>query len=226
MSTLGERIRQARGDKSQDTFAKLLGISKGSLGFYERNENLPNIDVVLKICSIANVSLDWLVSGTDFFPGVPPLAVGAGNSPQTIEAQDHQIIMIPMVEARLSAGHGSFETDSTSERQYSFRSDFLLRKGNISQMVLMRVSGDSMAPAVEDSDVVLIDQSQNKPIPGKVYAVGVEDMVYLKRVNAEPGKLVLLSDNKGYAPMTIDTRGDLESNIRIIGRVIWCCREM
>lgn len=64
MSTLGERIRLARGNLSQETFSRALNISKGSLGFYERNENLPNTEVVLKICSKTGVSLEWLLTGS------------------------------------------------------------------------------------------------------------------------------------------------------------------
>ena len=64
MDTLGSRIRFARGKTSQEAFAKTLQISKGSLGFYERDENLPNSDVILKICSITGVSLVWLMTGT------------------------------------------------------------------------------------------------------------------------------------------------------------------
>ena len=64
MSTLGERIKLARGKASQDVFSRALKISKGSLGFYERNENLPNTDVILKICSETGVSLVWLLTGT------------------------------------------------------------------------------------------------------------------------------------------------------------------
>lgn len=63
MNTLGERIKSARGNISQETFSRALGISKGSLGFYERNENLPNTDVVLKICSKTGVRLEWLLTG-------------------------------------------------------------------------------------------------------------------------------------------------------------------
>ena len=48
---------------SQEAFSRELGISKGSLGFYERNENLPNTDVVLKICSKTGVRLEWLLTG-------------------------------------------------------------------------------------------------------------------------------------------------------------------
>lgn len=48
---------------SQEAFSRQIGISKGSLGFYERNENLPNVDVILKICSKAGVGLEWLLTG-------------------------------------------------------------------------------------------------------------------------------------------------------------------
>lgn len=63
MSTLGERIKLARAGISQDAFSRELNISKGSLGFYERNENLPNTEVVLKICSKTGVGLEWLLTG-------------------------------------------------------------------------------------------------------------------------------------------------------------------
>lgn len=63
MSTLGERIKLARARISQDAFSRELNISKGSLGFYERNENLPNTEVILKICSKTGVGLEWLLTG-------------------------------------------------------------------------------------------------------------------------------------------------------------------
>lgn len=52
MTTLGSRIKMARGKESQEKFASRLEISKGALGFYERDENRPNADVILKICAL------------------------------------------------------------------------------------------------------------------------------------------------------------------------------
>jgi transcriptional regulator with XRE-family HTH domain len=63
MRTLGARIRFARGRISQDTFSGMIGVSKGSLGGYERDENLPNTDVVLKICRQTGISVEWLLTG-------------------------------------------------------------------------------------------------------------------------------------------------------------------
>ena len=93
-------------------------------------------------------------------------------------------------------------------------------------MVLLRVSGDSMQPRILHNDVVLIDQSQSDPVPGRIYAVGVEDMVYLKIVNAMPGKLILTSVNPGYAPIEADTCEQLADLVRIIGRAVWVGREL
>ena len=136
-----------------------------------------------------------------------------------------EILMVPMVDAHLSAGHGSFEVSGDVTRHYAFRADFLMRKGQVAHMVLMRVDGDSMAPQIQNNDVVLLDQSQKDLRPGKIYAVGVEDMVYLKKVDAKPGEITLYSINEEYSPLRIDTRGDQEDCIRIIGRAVWWCRE-
>ena len=64
MKTLGSRIRFARGALSQEVFAAKIGVSKGSLGGYERDENLPNSDIILKICQETGVSVEWLLLGT------------------------------------------------------------------------------------------------------------------------------------------------------------------
>ena len=77
MSTLGSRIRLVRGEESQSSFAARLEISKGALGFYERDENLPKTDVVLKICALSGVQLDWLLTGN------PPMR-SKGDAPRAL----------------------------------------------------------------------------------------------------------------------------------------------
>jgi len=93
-------------------------------------------------------------------------------------------------------------------------------------MVLMRVAGDSMEPQIFNDDVVLVDQSQTTPRAGGLFAIAVEDVVYIKMVDTLPGKIVLKSYNNSYAPLEIDARGDLADGIRIIGRAVWVGREL
>lgn len=63
MNTLGSRIKFVRGAETQEAFAAQIGISKGAIGGYERDANSPSADVVLKICSGTNISVEWLMTG-------------------------------------------------------------------------------------------------------------------------------------------------------------------
>ena len=95
MSTLGERITSARGSISQEIFSRDLGISKGSVGFYERNENLPNTDVVLKICSKTGVRLEWLLTGHG------PMRMQSLSCPEEEGAEEQACARCARLESRL-----------------------------------------------------------------------------------------------------------------------------
>ena len=174
------RRRQEQGLRKPELAAR-IGVSLTTIQQYE-NGQLPKGEFAVRLASVLRCSLDWLLVGR----GDPDSMTGGG---------EEDLVMVPLVEARLSAGGGSLETGSEVLRHYAFRHDFLRRKGNPARMVLLRVSGDSMQPDIRHNDVVLIDQSQQEPRPGRIYAVSVEDMIYLKIVNAMPGKLILSSAN-------------------------------
>jgi phage repressor protein C with HTH and peptisase S24 domain len=203
---------------NQQEVAKILGRSQSRISSFEKGENIPDIETLMRLCDIYSTDVGTILSS-----GYQ--AQGPASSANKEQA-DIDLIMVRMVEAVLSAGHGSFETSAEGERKYAFRSDFLRRKGNVAEMVLMRVDGDSMEPLICSGDVVLIDQSQRTLRPGQLYAVGIEDMVFLKYVFAEPGKIILRSRNEKYPPLIFDTRGDLEDSVRIAGRCVWSCREL
>ena len=81
-----------------------------------------------------------------------------------------------------------------------------------------------MEPELKNGDTVLIDQSQQAILAGAMYAVGIEDTIMVKRIEKRPNKLVLLSNHKDYLPVML-TREEA-SAVRIIGKVIWICREI
>ncbi len=63
---LGQRIAEVRKRKglSQAALAKLIGTSGDVLGRYERGDINPSIEVVIKIASALEVSLDYLAGQT------------------------------------------------------------------------------------------------------------------------------------------------------------------
>lgn len=199
------------GDKiSEMALSAHLNISRGKLKAWVTGQ-VPSAEDLGYIVQISTINPVWLFTGL-------------GNPiKKSLPQDDIELEMIPLVSAVLSAGGGSFEVDGNIDRYLAFRRDFLIHKGNIKEMVLMTVSGDSMDPEIKNNDTVLIDQSQTRLMANRIYAVALQDMIYLKKINALPDKIVLESINKDYAPIPIESYE--MDNMRIIGRVIWWCRE-
>jgi phage repressor protein C with HTH and peptisase S24 domain len=144
------------------------------------------------------------------------------------QAPEHgDLVLLPLVAARLAAGSGSLETGGEPVGHFAFHSDWIRRKGTPENMVLMRVTGDSMEPEIRHGDMVLIDRGKTQIYGHALYAVGVNDEIYIKEIETLPGnRLVLRSLNSRYHPIEVDLRGDLADSVRIIGRVLWWCREV
>lgn len=217
------RCLEATNSTKPIELAKVLEINPSSITAAKRREQIPT-GWIETIAEKFNVNANWLFfgSGPMYISSIVPPTL---DTPTPVDQETPDIIMIPMVEAVLSAGGGSLETSPTSERSYAFRRDFIQRKGSPVHMVLMRVSGDSMEPEIMDGDVVLLDQSKTRIAPGRVFAVGFEEAIYLKRIDMLPGKIVLKSANPAYPPVELDVRGQCEDLFRVIGRVLWCGRE-
>ena len=205
-----KRVYQATGVTTQNDLANILGVNRSAITQARKKGTIPD-KWILKLYRLFGLDPDWLETG-----------IGSkGNLPST--DIDHTFQQIPKVTARLSAGGGSFEVGSEIEGYYAFRKDWLLSKGNANRMVLLDIFGNSMEPELKDGDTVLIDESQKDIIAGAVYAVGVEDTILVKRVEKHPKKLVLRSDNTAYVPIFLE--GAEADDVRIIGKVIWVCRE-
>lgn len=245
MMTIGERIKSLRGGTSREVFASQLGIHPQSLYRYEQGRHKIDLPTIVTICDKLNISSEWLIFGRGpinqdktndqalrqrpseqkIHSITPSESIFIETDDAPIEQREIDLIMIPMVEARLSAGAGSLETSGDIERSYAFRSDFLRRKGNPNKMVLMRVNGDSMQPEIMNKDVVLIDQSKTNILAGQIFAVGFEEAIYLKRIDTLPGRIILKSTNPAYPPVEIQVGEQDGEAFRIIGQVIWCGRE-
>lgn len=206
------RVSEATGIISQNDLAKALGVNRSAISQARKKDKIPD-SWILKLYRNYGLNPDWLESGE-----------GRAFIDQTRETRaDASFQYIPKVEARLSAGGGSFEVGAEITGYYAFRKDWLQTKGNAARMVMLDIVGNSMEPELKDGDTVLLDESQKDILAGAVYAVGVDDTILVKRVEKHPNKLVLLSENRDYAPIFLDRR-DIDS-IRIIGKVIWVCRE-
>ncbi len=205
-----DRILGATGISSSSELAKELGINRSGITHARNNNRIPDKWIV-KLYRKFGLNPGWIDTGvgTVFMSGASEL--------------DVDFKAIPKVAARLSAGTGSFDVRESVTEYLSFQSKWLAAKGSANNMVAMEVFGQSMEPVIKEGDTVLIDQSRTDILAGAIYAVGVEDTILVKRLEKHPNKLVLCSDNKAYEPIFLE-RDQMET-VRIIGKVIWSCRE-
>lgn len=64
---LSKQIVQLRKKKrmSQSQLAKALGISPSAVGMYEQGRRVPTIDIIIAMAQLFEVSLDYLITGTE-----------------------------------------------------------------------------------------------------------------------------------------------------------------
>lgn len=208
--TFLRRLSAATTITSQANLAKSLRISRSAITQAKKKDSIP-LKWITELSRIYNVNPDWLETGTH---------------PKILKQNDYNemFLQVPKVKARLSAGGGSFEKEPEIEEFYSFRKDWLNRKGQAKDMVLMDIIGNSMEPELKERDTVLIDQSQNAILAGAIYAVGLADTIVVKRLEKRPKELVLFSENSRYPTMTFE--GEEMNSVGIIGKVIWVCRDL
>lgn len=205
-----QRAFEATGAGSQNELASILRINRSAITQARNKDSIP-AKWLLKLYRQYGLNPDWLEAGE------------GRTFLKQADAVESEFKNIPKVKARLCAGGGSFEVGSEIEGYYAFRKEWLGSKGNSDKMVLMDIFGHSMQPELRDGDTVLVDESQKNILSGAMYAVGVEDTIMVKRVEKHPNRLALLSDNRDYSPIYLQLE-ELNS-IRIIGKVIWVCRE-
>lgn len=236
--TVLDRMKQAAGVRTQTQLAEVLGVGKAAISDAKRRHVIPASWYIRLSRPPYLINPSWLETGIEPRYIVPPpgaeeehpnaspvkTAQDVGeNRPEGLEPEEYSLV--PIVAARPSGGGGSLETEAGVEGYYAFRRNWLERKGNVSSMRLMRVTGDSMQPTINDSDVVLVDESQKDTYEGKIYVIRIDDDIVVKRLGKKPGMLMLISDNRElYDPLEVDLKGG--ASVAVVGRVIWMAREV
>lgn len=60
-------LRKSKG-LNQSQLAKKLHVSPSTIGMYEQGRRTPNIDILIQMSKIFNVSLDYLLTGSEYIP--------------------------------------------------------------------------------------------------------------------------------------------------------------
>ena len=202
----GEILKNLRKEKglSQAELAKILGVSKSTVGMYEQSKRSPRSDVILmRIAGYFNVSIDYLKG---YSPEMPPLDF------ERLGLSGVRTKKIPML-GKIACGEPVI-CEQEYETQVSADTD-------IDADFCLIAQGDSMINArIMDGDTVFV-REQSIVENGEIAAIIVnDDEVTLKRFYYYPDsqRVILQAENPRYQPMVFE--GEQLAHIRVLGKAV------
>lgn len=193
-STIGDRIRSARESKELDqaTLAAKLDVATRTLQRWEKGQQVPDGVTITRIAKATNASASWLLTGDGEMYASKP------DNIYPISAARRQVRLaeIPLISA-VPAGKVAtmFHPDYVDD--YVTVTDI-----KDPQAFALKVKGHSMAPRIEDGDVVVVSPAQ-EPRNGDICVVRVDGEDTLKKVKMEGSYIHLIPLNPDFEPVTV-----------------------
>ena len=127
----------------------------------------------------------------------------------------------------VSAGPGAIPSREVGQPYLAFDDRWLKRltQTPASELSIVRVQGDSMAPTLNEGDDILIDTAEREErVRDGIYVLRVDDSLVVKRLALDPKgrRVTVQSDNPAYPDWPDCSLAD----IHCIGRVIWSGRRI
>lgn len=193
--------------------ALTAGVAQSSLSRWIAGEGMPAFDSLAALAEARGVSLDWIATGRGEMR--PSGSEGAGRAP------DEEYAYIPLYDAYISQGHGTWNEGARILTMLAFTRYSLRKKGlEPKQLAAVRVDGDSNEPELSEGDTVMVDLSRNHFQGEAFYVIRLNDLLYAKRLQRElDGGMSVISANTAYRPVRVPPES-LDS-LEIVGRVVW-----
>ncbi|MBL7857164.1 MAG: LexA family transcriptional regulator [Cyclobacteriaceae bacterium] len=216
MSTVNKNIKYLRlkAELTQKQFAEKLGLKQSVIGAYEEERATPPLPCLVDVSDLFNVSLDVLTRKD--LSRVPQKEWKSSSSEKevlaiTVDASGKENVELVLQKA--SAGYLAGYQDP----------EFIGELPKISIPVLPRnktyrafeIQGDSMLP-IQPGSIIFGEYQENVSTikNGKPYIlVTQQEGIVFKRLfnfSNDQGKLLLVSDNRNYAPYAIETNEVME----------------
>lgn len=199
-----KRLRKDR-NLTQQQLADKLGLSRSTIGMYEKGVREPDFETSELIADFFNVRLDDLLGRKKIATTNLPL-------PQIT----NDTIVFPVV-GNIAAGYNQIAVESWSGDTVEVPLSYLKGRKQ-EEFFVLRVDGDSMYPLYQNGDKVLILKQNTLNRSGDVGAILYDDeKATLKKVEYVQGEdwLKLLPINPSYPPETI--KGEALQHCRVIG---------
>ena len=188
--------------------ATAVGVSDNAIYKWLSGRGQPSVANLVALARAGRVSIEWLATGDEPAQGAQAITRAAAHG---------DFIFMPRNRIRFSSRRdGTIRSEQVAD-SIAFRAAWVKRVLNAEprDLILIEVVGDSMAPTVEDSDLILANLAEPRFRQDGIYLLRHDSGLAVKRIQRRPdGKLLVRSDNPKYEAMVV-------ASVSIIGRVIW-----
>ncbi len=215
-TTIGERLRMARENKEMDqaTLAGKVGVVTRTLQRWEKGEQVPDGLAITRIARITTVQPNWLLTGDGEMYAPPP---GRPENIFPLPLQNRRrsrLVDLPLISS-VPAGRVStmFHPDHV---------DTYVTVDDVKDpgAFALKVKGNSMAPRIEDGDVVIVSPQQ-EPRNGDICVIRVSDEDTLKKVKFEGNYVHLIPLNPDFEPVTVKRK-----DVNFVWKVVKLIKEL
>ena len=202
-------------DMSPAAVAEASGLNRSFIYDIIRGKSVrPTRSKLQKVADVLKVDVAWLIDGDGTLDGEEP----------KIYSPDTTFVGISGVKAKASAGGGTIvhAEDEQVSKMYHFRQSWIENEldANAKQLRILRVTGDSMMPTLNDGDTILVDMGRKSPYPPGLFVLHDGMGLMAKRIehipSSEPPRISVTSDNPNYSPYEC-----LLDEVNIVGRIRW-----
>lgn len=206
--------------------AEETGISTSMLSDYGKGGKVPGADKAVAIADALKLDVEWLLTGRGGSiadqlaePGDRMMRELVSPRLATMPVNDDDVVEIDQIDLRYGLGGAFVDENAIESEPRSFSRAWLrsVTDSPPSSLFWATGRGNSMAPTIEDGEIVLGDRSQTTPRDDDlIWACVLGEIGMIKRLRVRADHVKILSDN----PLVPDDVAHPDDNLRIVGRIV------
>jgi phage repressor protein C with HTH and peptisase S24 domain len=195
--------------------ARVIGVSDNAIYKWLSGRGQPSVANLVALAKASKVSVEWLATGHES-------AEAKRSTPRNADRDD--FFYVPRYEIKGPGARGGPLRSEQVVDYLAFRKEWVRSRLNAEprNLMLIEAVGDSMAPTLEDADLLLMDLREPRFRHDGIYVLRRDHELEVKRLQRRPdGTLNIISDNPAYEPSIVAS-----DSVHIIGRVIWSAHRL
>ncbi|CVH63911.1 S24 family peptidase [Serratia sp. IR-2025] len=202
-----------------------ISVTTTAVGKWLNAESSPEGDRIVALSEWLGVRAEWLEYGRGNSRDSAVISLDDHDDDGSVAepVDDDELVELPLLDVRFSAGDGTYDMVEKAASTFTFRRQFLHEMGvSTSAAKLVKISGSSMEPRLQDGDIVGINTDDTRIREGKTYAIRHGNLLRVKVLIEHPdGGVTIRSLNKdeyGDEHLSYQQR---KEQLVVLGRVFW-----